>query len=396
MHDRIEALDVLRGVALLGILVMNVQAFAMPYAAYLNPTAWGRLEGTDMVAWVVAHLLADQKMLALFAMLFGAGIVLFADSAESRGLSPLSLHYRRNGWLMLFGLVHAYLIWYGDILFTYAICAFALYPCRHLSPARQLSLGMALLAVASLLFMLFDGMMSTWSEAERLAFEADWSPSAEQLAAEVERYRSGWVAQMPHRAVLALEAQTMTLLVWGFWRAAGLMLIGMALFRLGVLTGQAERRVYLAMLGMALLLGLPLVAYGVHWNFSNGWGPRSLFFGIQFNYWGSVLVGMGWLGGVMLVIQAGRLPRLRFRLAAVGRTAFSQYILQSVLCSLIFYGHGLGWFGKLERSEQFAVVLAIWLLQLWLAPRWLRHYHHGPLEWLWRSLTYRQWQPFRR
>jgi uncharacterized protein len=396
MNDRIEALDVLRGVALLGILVMNVQAFAMPHAAYMNPLAWGRLEGLDLAAWLAAHLLVDQKMMALFSMLFGAGIVLFAERNEVRGHPALSLHYRRNGWLMAFGIAHAYLLWYGDILFTYAICAFVIYPCRHLAPARQLALGVLLLAVPSILFLAFDGAMSTWSEADRLAFEADWLPPADQLAAEVERYRGGWLAQLPHRAALALEAQTFTLLVLGFWRAAGLMVIGMALYRLGVLTGQATRRTYGIMVGIALLVGLPMVAYGVHWNFANEWGPRSLFFGTQFNYWGSVLVGLGWLGGVILLLRAGLLAYLRHRLAALGRTAFSHYILQSVLYSLIFYGHGLGWFGQVERSGQLAIVLAIWLLQLWLAPLWLRHFRHGPLEWLWRSLTYRQWHSFRR
>lgn len=396
MSDRIEALDVLRGVALLGILIMNVQAFAMPYAAYLNPTAWGRLEGIDLAAWLAAHLLADQKMMALFSMLFGAGLVIFAERAEARGHSALRLHYRRNGWLMVFGIAHAYMIWYGDILYTYAVCALVLYPCRHLAPVRQLVLGFLLLAVASLLFLVLGGALVTWPEAERQAFESGWSPPAEQLAAELERYRSGWMEQLPHRAALALEAQTFTLLAWGFWRAAGLMLIGMALYRLDVLTGWAARRSYLALIGVGVLLGLPLVAYGVYWNFANDWGPRSLFFGSQFNYWGSVLVGLGWVGGVMLTLRSGHLPRLRQRLAALGRTAFSQYILQSVLCSLIFYGHGLGWFGQVERSGQLAIVLAIWLLQLWLAPLWLHHFRYGPLEWLWRSLTYGQWQPFLR
>lgn len=396
MRDRIEALDVLRGVALLGILVMNVQAFAMPYAAYMNPTAWGRLEGIDLAAWIVAHLLADQKMMALFSMLFGAGIVMFAERAEARGDSALSMHYRRNGWLMLFGIAHAYLIWYGDILFTYAVCAFALYPCRRFPPLRQLSLGVLSLAVVSLLFLAFDGAMSTWSEPQRLAFETEWLPPAEELAEVIERYRSGWVEQLPHRAELAFEMQTFTLLVLGFWRAAGLMLIGMGLYRLGVLTGEASGRTYLALVGVALLFGLPLVAYGVHWNFAHGWGPRSMFLGSQFNYWGSVLVSLGWVGGVILILRSGSLPGLRCRLAALGRTAFSQYILQSVLCSLIFYGHGLGWFGQVERSGQLAIVMAIWWLQLWLAPLWLRHFRHGPLEWLWRSLTHGQCQPFRR
>nr|WP_244964754.1 DUF418 domain-containing protein [Halomonas kenyensis] len=169
----------------------------------------------------------------------------------------------------------------------------------------------------------------------------------------------------------------------------------MGLYRLGVLTGLARPRVYLTLVGMGLVLGLPLVAYGVAWNFANDWGPLSMFYGFQFNYWGSVLVALGWVGGVMLVLRTQAWLGLRRRLAAVGRMAFSLYILQSVLMSLIFYGHGLGMFGHIERSGQMLVVLGIWLLQLWLAPLWLRHFRHGPLEWLWRSLTRGQRQPWR-
>ncbi|MBA2777552.1 DUF418 domain-containing protein [Billgrantia kenyensis] len=392
---RIEALDVLRGVALLGILVMNVQAFAMPYAAYLNPSAWGRLEGIDLAAWLISHLLADQKMMAIFSMLFGAGIVLFAERAEAAGRPTAMLHYRRNAWLLFFGAAHAYLVWYGDILFTYAVCGMLLYPCRKMSPWSLLTSGVAMLAVTSALFLFFGWSMSFWSEADLLAFQAEWQPPVEQLQSEIERYRSGWWQQMPHRAELAFEAQTFTLLVWGLWRAAGMMLIGMGLYRLGVLTGLARPRVYLTLVGMGLVLGLPLVAYGVAWNFANDWGPLSMFYGFQFNYWGSVLVALGWVGGVMLVLRTQAWLGLRRRLAAVGRMAFSLYILQSVLMSLIFYGHGLGMFGHIERSGQMLVVLGIWLLQLWLAPLWLRHFRHGPLEWLWRSLTRGQRQPWR-
>nr|WP_255762923.1 DUF418 domain-containing protein [Halomonas desiderata] len=169
----------------------------------------------------------------------------------------------------------------------------------------------------------------------------------------------------------------------------------MALFRWGILTGQASRRTYLSLLAVALLLGVPMILYGVHWNFANDWGPRSMFVGTQFNYWGSVLVAFGWVSVVMLLLRANVMGRLRLRLAAVGRTALSQYILQSVICSLIFYGHGLGMFGHIERSGQMLVVLGIWLLQLWLAPLWLRHFRYGPLEWLWRSLTRGQRQPWR-
>ena len=144
---RIDAIDVLRGVALLGILLMNVQSFAMPQAAYFNPTAYGDLEGADLYVWVAGRMLADQKFMTIFSMLFGAGIVLMAGRAEARG-DARRVHYRRMGWLLVIGLLHAHLLWPGDVLFLYAVCGMLVYPLRWQPPGRLLALGAGLLAVS--------------------------------------------------------------------------------------------------------------------------------------------------------------------------------------------------------------------------------------------------------
>ena len=142
---------------------------------------------------------------------------------------------------------------------------------------------------------------------------------------------------------------------------------------------------------------MPVIAYGVWSNFRAGWiVPYSLFVGSQFNYWGSVAVALGWIDLVMLVVRSGRLAGLQRRLAAVGRTAFSNYILQTLLGLVIFYGTGFGLFGSVERVGQLGIVIAIWVVQLVVAPIWIRHFEFGPLEWLWRSLTYGRAQPMRR
>ena len=127
ISDRIASLDVLRGFAVLGILVMNIQAFAMPMAAYFNPTAYGDLSGVNFFTWLVSYLFVDQKFLSMFSLLFGAGICLFADRVEARSGRSAGLHYRRMFWLLLFGLVHAYFLWSGDILVTYALCGSVLF-----------------------------------------------------------------------------------------------------------------------------------------------------------------------------------------------------------------------------------------------------------------------------
>lgn len=395
--ERFAALDTLRGFALLGILAMNVQAFSMPMSAYVNPTSWGDLSGPNLMVWGLVHVLADQKMMTIFSMLFGAGIALFADRVAARGRSPVGLHYRRSAWLLLFGAAHAYLLWFGDVLFLYAVCAMAVFWLRRLSPGKLFVLGALLLSVSSLLYLAVGWSMQFWPPEQMTGFvEESWQPPVARQADEVVAYRGGWLAQMAYRAPAAFAAQTFMLLFWGVWRAAGLMLIGMGLYRSGVLTAQSDTRTYVWMIAAALLAGLPLVAFGMHWNFANDWGPSSMFFGSQFNYWGSVPMSLGWIAVVMLACRYGVLAALRTRLAAVGRLALSNYILQTVLCTLVFYGTGFGLFGQVERVGQCAVVLAVWLLQLWLSPVWLRHFRQGPLEWLWRSLTYGQRQPLRR
>lgn len=394
--ERIASLDVLRGFALLGILVMNVQSFAMPLAAYLNPTVWGDLTGANYLVWLVSHLLADQKMMTLFSMLFGAGIVLFADRAAARGRSPARLHYRRVLWLLLFGAAHGYLLWYGDILFLYAVCALVLYPFRGLRPRSLLSLGVLVISVSSLIYLFFGWSSAYWPEETRAELiDRDWNPTPETKEAEVAAYRGGWREQMAYRAPVTLEFQTFLLLIWGFWRAGGLMLVGMALYKLEVFSARRPPGFYGALVA-AGLAGIPIVAYGVHWNFANEWGLLSLFYGTQFNYWGSLLVSLGWLGAVMLVCQSGALSWLARRLAAVGRMAFTNYLMQTFICTAIFYGHGLGLFGQVERTGQISVVFGVWLLQLLVSPVWLRHFRFGPFEWLWRSLTYGRLQPFRK
>ncbi len=382
-------LDVLRGFAVLGILVMNIQVFSMPIAAYTNPTVWGDLTGLNYAVWLSGHLLADQKMMALFSVLFGAGIVLFAERAQASGGSATALHYRRMFWLLLFGLAHAYLLWFGDILVLYALCGAVVYRARRWSIMTLLIAGLLLLSVSSVIYLFFGWSLPHWP-AEQLAAMSDesWQPTAEVLAREVSAYRGSWLEQMEVRAPTALMFQTFVLVLWGFWRAAGMMLIGMALYKSGILSARGPARVYVSFIAVATLIGLPLVAYGVYWNTGNEWGLSSMFLGTQFNYWGSVLVMLGWIGAFSLVYQRGAFEWLTARLAAVGRMAFTNYLMQTVICVSLFYGHGLGWYGEVERSGQILVVFAIWLLQLWYSPLWLSRFRQGPMEGLWRRLTY--------
>ncbi len=392
---RIVAIDVLRGVAVLGILIVNVQGFAQVASAYMNPTS-GVRSGADLWLWSGIHVFADTKFLSIFSMLFGVGVAMMSDRSAAKGVSGTALHCRRQFWLLIVGLVHAYLIWHGDVLVAYALCGFALYPLRGLSARTLLWIGGLAVAFVAPLWLGFAFSLPYLPESERAALAAEWAPSAEALAAEIEAFRGGWFDQLPVRAGYALEMQTTGFLALVLWRAGGLMLVGMGLYKLGVATGERSRRFYRRMAAIGLTLGLPLSAAGVLYaHLVDFRFERAMFQGALFNYVGSLGAFLGYTALVMLFVRSGVLPRLRARLAAVGRMALTNYVGQSVLATLVFYGHGLALFERAGPLGRMTFVAGIWALQLAWSSWWLARYRFGPLEWLWRSLSYRRRQPMR-
>jgi len=395
--ERLEILDVLRGFAVLGILIMNIQAFSMVTAAYSNPTNYGDLSGANFLVWFFSSLLFNQKLMALFSILFGAGIVLMAERVQARGGQPWRLHYRRMGWLLLIGLLHAHLLWFGDILFSYALCAMILFACWKLSPTRQLALALALLALPVVFLLTLAATLPHLPEDAVLQITHSWSPPAADLLRETAAYRGGWLEQMSLRPMVTLSYQTSVFVVYTFGRAGGLMLLGMALFRWGVLTGRADRRVYRLLIVAGFFVGFPMVLTGLVLDINNGWAAEiSMVFGVLFNYWGSILVCLAYLSAIVLLHRGGYLRWLWRVLVPPGRMALTCYLGQTLLCTTLFYGHGFGLFGKVERVEQLILTLAIWVLLLAFSHGWLEYFRFGPFEWLWRSLTYGRWQPLRR
>jgi len=396
ISERISSIDVLRGFAVLGILIMNIQSFSMIEAAYLNPTAYGDLTGLNRLVWVLSHMLADTKFISIFSMLFGAGIVLMADRAEAKGVTPRLINTRRNIWLMVLGMLHAYLLWYGDILFTYGVCGLIVFAGRKASPRKLIIVGLILFSVVFLLNGLFGLTVPYWPEENKLQAIESWGASAERTSAELAAYRGTWLDQMAFRARGAILLQTFILLIREGWHVCGLMLIGMAFFKMGILSALRSRRFYLLMMAIGFGAGFPVVATGMVRQFAAGWSfEYSMFLGSQYNYWGSLLVASGYIGMVMLVCRSGALRRLRERLTAVGRMALTNYLVQTIICTTIFYGHGLGLYGSVERKHQILIVFAVWVFQVLVSPIWLQHFRFGPFEWAWRSLTYGKRQPMR-
>ncbi len=393
--SRIIALDVLRGFALLGIPLMNVQSFAMVGQAYLNPTAYGDLTGVNLWVWVFSHCFADQKFMTLFSMLFGASILLITSKYETKGISSLGVHYRRNFWLLIIGLLHAYLIWYGDILAPYAVCAFIIYPFRKLSTQTLFILGITVFSIGSLLEM-FSGINLLNATTDTLqSMSGGWNPTSHQIQSEINAYQGTYLSQLSQRAHTALMMETTYFIHHFFWRICGLMLLGMSFFKSGFLTGKLKSIQYKK---IALIIGIPsflIIISGILFNFWHDWDVQyAMLLGSQFNYWGSLGLAMTYACVVILLCQYNVSDLITDKLSAVGRMALSNYLFQSTMMAIIFYG--FGFFGEVERAHQLLIVIALVSIQLWYSPIWLRYFHYGPMEWVWRSLTNKKIEIFKK
>jgi len=417
--ERVNSVDVLRGFALLGILGMNIYAFALPWVAYNNPLSYGATTGVHFGTWVFTHLFFDLKFMTIFSMLFGAGLVLMSRRAESVGRKFGGIYYRRMLWLLVFGAIHGYLLWFGDILFSYAVCGLLLYPLRRRSPRLLIALG----AISLLLGMgISAGGGFFFDQARRQAIEADstiaaggtptelqmdmkktwegvrdaFAPNPEKIAEEVDAFRGGYADNVRYRAPIVAMMQTQAMIFMMFWRIAGAMLLGMGLMKLGVFSAQRTRKFYLLSMLFGYGLGLPLIVVGLKLNLAHDFDfVYGMKLNTHFNYVGSILVALGHAGAVMLACKSGLFAGLRRRLAAVGQTALTNYLGHTLLMTPIFYGFGLGLFGRLDRFWLMFFVLGVWILQLIISPIWLKYFRFGPFEWVWRTLTYWKRQPMR-
>ena len=393
--NRIQSLDLLRGIAILGILIMNIQSFAMPSSAYNNPLAFGDLSGFNKITWILSHLFADQKFMSIFSILFGAGIVLITEKKELLTGSSVKLHYIRNLILLLIGLIHAHLIWYGDILVAYALCSFIVYPLRKLSPRKLLISGLLIVSVPSFLNGLFQFSLPFMPASELQDLRLDWAPTNELIEQEITAFTGSISSQIKINSQQALFLETFVFLIQFLWRAGGLMLVGMALYRWGVLSAVRSRSFYLKSAFYSLIIGFPIVIYGIYMNFTMNWDFQySMFTGSQFNYWGSLFIAYGYISLIMVFTQSDNHNTIKKYLASIGQMALTNYILHSFIGILIFFGIGFGLFGKIDRSLQMLIISAIWIFQYFASEKWLNFYKFGPLEWVWRSLTYGKKQPF--
>lgn len=395
--ERINTLDAIRGAAVLGILLMNIVDLAMPGYAYYDPYYYGGAEGVNFATWAINYALFDGKMRGLFTMMFGASTVLIAERALKSGESPARIHYARMFWLLVFGMIHVWFIWYGDILVLYAVAGMVAFIAWRWSVRTLIATGVVLLALKLMLAAWTYTGLKGLEEAARepdapAAVVAQWQAVQEKMTfpapqTQLDGYRGSYVDAFKTRAPITMyiltEAHPLAMT-----DTLALIAFGMALFRLGFFSGAWSARTYqrIALWGFAICapLHIPLIL----WNDADRFSPITLHITEALH----LTLLRPWLvlshaSLIVLFMQSGMARWLADRLIAVGRMAFTNYIAMSVICVLLFHGYGLGLYGELERWQCYLIVPLIWAaLLLWSKP-WLERHAYGPLEWLWRALT---------
>ncbi|MDE8652676.1 DUF418 domain-containing protein [Novosphingobium album (ex Liu et al. 2023)] len=394
--DRVAALDLIRGVAVLGILAINIAGFAGPAITALSPGAILPATPADEAAFAFAFLFFEGKMRALFSLLFGASMMLFIESAEAQGRDGDILQFRRLCWLMVFGQLHYLLFWWGDILFSYAACGIVALLLRRMAVGGMITLALAIFT-GTHMWAAFTGWPAVVAEeavrlgaasAGQARAHADMLAPAFRFAnTELARYGADFgtiaLAKLRERPFWLFEMTAQNL-----GETLPLMLIGMALYRTGFFAGRWPAHAIRAAAIGAGTLGLGATLAVLAWMWPRHF-PIIAMGQAMLSFLAFPHLLMAFAYAALLVIAAPRLcasPPGRW-LAAAGAMALSNYIAASAVMTAIFYGWGLGLFGTVGAAGQWAFVLAGWALMLTASAAWLARYRYGPLEWLWRSLT---------
>jgi uncharacterized protein len=404
---RIATLDIIRGTAVMGIFGVNVIAFAMPFQAYFNPSAYGAQLPADYALWAVTFVLIDGKMRGLFSLLFGASLLLVIERAEAAGRSGAAIHYNRMVWLLILGCLHFYLIWFGDILTLYALTgmiAFAFRRCRvrTLVVWAFVFLAIDLVAMgflASQFFAAEAAARAPRASAEAIAGWRSWSsefaiPDPQRLRDELALFRGPWTG-IAHDQLTNGLFDPLIQFGFGLAETLGYMLLGMAGLKSGYLKGAWDDRRYRRIALWTLGVSIPAYALFAWIEWRSGFDV-AIFFAIFFAATNPFRLAMMAGYSALIVLLARRRGRLAQRIGAAGRAAFTNYLGTSVLATAIFYGWGLGLYGTLGRVEAWLFAPAFWLLMLLWSKPWLDRFNYGPFEWLWRSLARFRPQPMRR
>ncbi len=426
--ERISSMDVLRGFSLMGILIMNSTDFAYGYTNYLYPLSTvkpvfhGPHWKVNTAAWFLRWMLAEGKMRALFSMLFGAGVILLTERALARGagIRAADIFTRRNMWLVLFGMLHGYLIWSGDILFYYGLAALLfLFPFRNVRVRRLMWVAGILLLINSVLIFAaqYGGAYGAKKAAEKanakLAqhktltddevaalkkwtnVQERWRMSDKKKYEDIAAMQKGYLKVLGHQAPDVLTGELKGA-YFGFGDWVGMMLLGMALYKNGFLAGRLSMKTYAwtAVIGLALAWGV--TGLGAYKAWAGHFDMFKTLLWMQAPYdVGRIAGALGNAALILILLKAGVGKWLLVRVAAVGQMALSNYLLTSITMMTIYVWGPWHWYGYVEYYKVYYAVAGMWIFNMTFSTIWLRYFEFGPVEWAWRSLTYWKRQPMR-
>ncbi len=426
--DRIKSIDTIRGFALLGILMMNMPGFGINWDVYYNITH-GPQTGADYYTFSAIFVFFEGTMRGLFSMLFGAGMVLFMMNKKEvpGGTTVAEYYYRRLLWLVLFGVINAFVIlWQGDILFFYGLCGMLLFPFRKLSSKWLVVVGLACVSFGIIkqqwrwsdfrekridykeamaakkedkkLSSEQQGAIASWTKIEKNQNKLDTAQTNKNRRKMRSDYATIFMYFIPNNA--DGEAWYM---YHGVWDMLAMMFLGMALFGWGFFTNKLSTSTYFIWLLLGYGIGIPLgwLLYKNGWigfatqgvaAYADQWRVSHEVF-LEFR---RLLLTMGHASLLMLVFRSNIVPWLMKALANVGQMAFTNYLMQSIICTFFYYGYGLGNYDKLRFHQLYYVVFSVWIFQIIFSAIWLKYFRFGPFEWVWRSLTYWKRQPMKK
>ncbi len=421
--DRITFLDAVRGIALLGILIINSMGQAQSGLFDKAMNLKEPITGLNYYLWFIDRIFLEGTMRGLFSILFGAGTILLITRLEkTRGhLDAADIYYRRLFWLLGFGLVNAFIfLWVGDILYTYAICGLFLFPFRNISPRKLMIPIFILLAIGTYKFnsvvyekkeIISKGRIAETlqSKNQTLTSEqntdiAQWKTMKETLSGSAIQKQGLAENEMVQKATYLklfknirdknMQSESTLFYEWWWFDTLIFFFVGMALFKSGFLLGNGNNKMYL----IVTILGISLGTFLNYWEQKDMYNWR--FDQIKFIEntpfrWYEIrrlIQTLGYLGLLILLYKITPFRKILNIFAPVGQMAFTNYLSQSIIMATIFFG--FKWYGKLQRYQIYEVVGVVWLFQIIFSTIWMRYFLYGPFEWLWRSLTYLKKQPF--
>jgi uncharacterized protein len=430
-EERISGLDVIRGIAMMGILLLNIDDFSTPENFHDIPVGMpinafsGSHTHMNLIILFIKWMFFEGKMRGIFELLFGAGVILLTGRAERRGKEAdiADIYLRRNLWLIFIGWVHGSFIWSGDIIFKYGLCGLLfLYPCRRLKPKILILVGSLLaLILGSYGYIQVFGGLNDMLLARQVAGLSAHHKDGQPFTPEEKKLQQRWKETVDNYTVTpASIADSMSSVhqsylkhVWNsglqygpkkagspwafqFFGPLGLMLIGMGLMKNGFLAGELSYATYLVIAAIGFLISLPLYAIGLLHSYASGFDFLVVDRWMYLPYSLTQLAGtIAITATLVLIIKSGIFGNALRPFAAVGQMALSNYLLTSLICQTVFVWGPWKLYGKLAYYQLTFVVLLVWAVNLILSSLWLRVFEFGPLEWLWRSLTYWKRQPMR-